>query len=65
MLSPEENNEIKNKLKKYIKITYRKVRNSLKKRLKKQLKEHEYATTNELFEPLPYIFYFLNRTTSS
>lgn len=56
MLSVGKHNEIKNKLKNISKSHTGKQRNSVKERLKKQLKEHEYATTNELFEPLPYIF---------
>jgi hypothetical protein len=59
MLSTEEYKEIQHQLENLPKSSAR------AKCLRKRLKDHEYATTYDLFEPLPYIPYFLNRTTSA
>ena len=64
MLSQQEYQKTKCQLKNIPKEIHGPHRAHLHQRLKRKIKEHEYATTYDIFEPLPHISYFINRITS-
>ena len=64
MLSQQEYQKTKCQLKNIPKEIHGPHRAHLRQRLKRKIKEHEYATTYDIFEPLPHISYFINRITS-
>ncbi|CAF2142087.1 unnamed protein product [Rotaria magnacalcarata] len=65
MLSNDGYRDIKWKLDNVTKNLSGQQRHNYKRSLRQQIKEHEYATKFSPSEPLPYIPYYINRTTTA